>query len=130
MISDVSTAYIVYDGDCPFCSRYVRLVRLREAVGKVELIDARTPHPVVDWLRGQNFNLDEGMAFVQDGQVFFGDECIQRMALLSTPSGLLNGFNAWVFRSPRRARLFYPYLRAIRNGTLLLLGRSRLGLGP
>ena len=34
-------ASIVYDGDCPFCSRYVKLVRLREALGSVDLVNAR-----------------------------------------------------------------------------------------
>ena len=41
-------AWLVYDGDCPFCSAYVRFVRLRDAVGTVHLVDAREGGPVVD----------------------------------------------------------------------------------
>ena len=32
---------IIYDGHCPFCHEYVRLVRIRKVVGSVELIDLR-----------------------------------------------------------------------------------------
>jgi hypothetical protein len=33
-------ALIVYDGECILCQSYARLLRLRETVGKVELLDA------------------------------------------------------------------------------------------
>ena len=29
--------FIVYDGECPVCSNYTRLVHLREAVGQVTI---------------------------------------------------------------------------------------------
>ena len=31
---------VVYDGECPFCRNYVKLMWLRKAVGDVELVDA------------------------------------------------------------------------------------------
>ena len=33
---------IIYDGDCMLCHSYVRMVRLREAIGEVETLDARS----------------------------------------------------------------------------------------
>jgi hypothetical protein len=41
---------IVYDGECPFCRNYVRLMELRKVVGNVDLVNARTPHPAVSKL--------------------------------------------------------------------------------
>jgi predicted DCC family thiol-disulfide oxidoreductase YuxK len=38
---------IVYDGECPVCRKYVRLMGLRKAAGNVDLVNARTPHPAV-----------------------------------------------------------------------------------
>ena len=38
-------ARLIYDGACIFCDAYVRLLALREAVGPVELIDARSGDP-------------------------------------------------------------------------------------
>jgi predicted DCC family thiol-disulfide oxidoreductase YuxK len=120
-------AWIVYDGQCPFCSRYVALLRLRASLGQVRLIDARAGGPIVDELRRSGIDLDEGMVLKLDDRLYHGADCIHVLALLSTPSGLFNRVNAAVFRSPRAARLLYPALRAGRNTVLRLLGRSKLG---
>jgi predicted DCC family thiol-disulfide oxidoreductase YuxK len=119
--------YVVYDGECPFCSRYVRILRLRAAVGRIELVDARSDHPIVAFLRERQIDLNEGMAFVQNGQISYGDDCVHKMALLTTPSGVLNRLNAWIFRSATASRLLYPVLRCGRNMTLKLLGRRKIG---
>ncbi len=118
---------IVYDGDCPFCSAYVTMVRLRDAVGEVELLDARSGDPRVAALVDRGFDLDDGMALVQGEQVWFGSDCMNRLALLSTPSGLFNRINARIFASRRVSAALYPVLRFGRNVTLFLLGRRRIG---
>ena len=126
MASD-DTTYIVYDGECPFCSRYVKMVRLRDAVGTVELVDARRNYPVVAGRKAQGVNLDDGMALVRGDRVAHGDACIHEMALMTTPVGPFNRLNAAMFRSARTARLLYPVLRFGRNTALRLLGRGRIG---
>lgn len=120
---------IVYDGDCPFCSAYVRLVRLRETFGKVRLVDARSDDPIVDEIRAAQLNLDEGMVLKLGGALYHGDRCLHMVALMSTPSGLFNRVTKALFTSPRMARRLYPLLVAARNATLALLGRRRIGGG-
>jgi predicted DCC family thiol-disulfide oxidoreductase YuxK len=120
-------ATIVYDGECPFCSRYVKLLRLRESIGRVELVDARQGGPVVDAIRSAGLNLDEGMVLKMDGRLYHGADCIHRLALLSTPSGWFNSTSRAIFRSPTASRLLYPLLRAGRNAVLGVLGRKRMG---
>ena len=117
---------IVYDGQCPFCSRYVELVRLRQSLGQVRLINAREGGPLVDELQRAGVDMDEGMALKLDGRLYHGHECIHMLALLSTPSSAFNRLNAALFRSPRAARLLYPVLRTGRNAALRLLGRSKI----
>lgn len=119
---------IVYDGECPFCSAYVKMVRLREAAGPVRLVDARGDDPLVDEMRRRGFDLDQGMAMRIGDDYVHGDAVMQRIAMMSSASGALNRLHAWVFRDPRRARLLYPGLRACRNLTLRLLGRKPIGL--
>ena len=38
-------ADIVYDGQCPFCSTYVRFTRLREAIGPVTICGCKIQRP-------------------------------------------------------------------------------------
>lgn len=125
-MSTDQTTYVVYDGECPFCSRYVKMMRLREALGPIELIDARTSHPVVTMLNERKIDLDEGMALVQGDRISHGDECIHRLALMTTPSGAFNRINARIFRSAAASRILYPFLRSGRNLALKLLGRKKL----
>jgi predicted DCC family thiol-disulfide oxidoreductase YuxK len=119
-------ALIVYDGQCPFCSRYVRLVRLRRSLGEVQLVDARQGGPAVAELRAAGLDLDEGMALKLGGRWYHGEECVHMLALLSTPSTLFNKLNGTVFRSRTAARLLYPFLRSGRNLALKLLGRDKI----
>jgi predicted DCC family thiol-disulfide oxidoreductase YuxK len=119
------TAWVVYDGQCPFCSRYVSLLRLRDTLGQVQVVNAREGGPVVDEILAAGLDLDEGMVLKMDGRFYPGDECIHRLALLSSSSTLFNRFNRTIFRSPTLSRLLYPLLRSGRNGVLRLLGRSK-----
>ncbi len=114
---------IVYDGECPFCSRYTSLLKLRAAVGPVRLVDARHEDPAVDRVRAAGFDLNDGMAVIDGLAIHHGADCIHRLSLMSTGSGFFNRFNALVFRSSRLSRIMYPVLRFGRNSTLKLLGR-------
>ena len=119
-------SYIVYDGECPFCSQYVKLLRLRESVGPVELVSARENHPIVRYLEERGVVLDQDMAFVSGDQVYVGPDCVNRLALLSTSSGLFNFINAHTFSSPLLSRALYPMLRRGRWLALWALRRQRL----
>ena len=120
-------AWIVYDGDCPFCTRYARLVRLRESLGPLALVDARKGGPLVAEVRAAGLDLDEGMVLKLDGRLHHGAEALNLIALLSSPWGGFNRINRALFRSARMARLAYPALRAGRNAALRLLGRKKIG---
>ena len=119
---------IIYDGDCPFCSSYVRLLRLRETFGDVELINAREFPKLVEELAGHNMDLDEGMILVLNGEYFYGSECIHRLALLATPSNTFNKINQFIFQRRRLAAVLYPMLRAGRNLSLKILGVKKIQL--
>jgi predicted DCC family thiol-disulfide oxidoreductase YuxK len=119
---------IVYDGECPLCSAYVRMLRLRRAAGPVTLVDARDAgHPLVSRVRAEGLDLDRGMVVALGGRLHHGDAALTALALLTTPVGLFNRLTAWVFRSPTRARVLYPPMVAGRNLVLRLLGRRKIG---
>ncbi|WP_300972955.1 thiol-disulfide oxidoreductase DCC family protein [Sphingomonas sp. LHG3406-1] len=117
---------IVYDGDCVFCQNYVRFLRLRKAVGDVELLDARSGDPRLAAYWKAGYDLNEGMLFVHQGRVFYGAEAVHVLATLTGSHNWLNRLNARLFSSSRMARLLYPALKAGRRLTLLVRGRSEI----
>lgn len=115
--------FIVYDGECPFCSQYVKLVKLREAIGPVTLVNARDDHPAVRYLQEQGVDLNQEMALIMKGEHYTGPECMHRLALMSTDAGFFNALAARIFSNRGTAKTLYPALRAGRNLTLRLMGR-------
>jgi hypothetical protein len=124
-----SPALIIYDGDCIFCQNYVRLVRLRETVGKVELLNARADDPRIAGYQRQGYDLNEGMLFVWDGKVYYGSDAVHVLAGLSGDRGWFNHFNRTVFSSSVASKALYPLLKLGRRVTLFVRGK-RLIDGP
>jgi predicted DCC family thiol-disulfide oxidoreductase YuxK len=120
---------IIYDKQCPFCSRYVRLIRLRRSLGVVRLIDARDDSNLARELLLLGYNLDVGMLFVHEGQLFHGADAVHRIALLSTNHEFFNRLNAVIFRQPLAARCLYPLMKAGRWIALWVLGRGPIHNG-
>ena len=117
---------IVYDGDCPFCSAYVRMVRLRRTFGAIRLVDARSAEPIVSEIKAAGLDLDKGMVLFLNNERYHGAECIHRVALMSTSSGLFNRITKAIFTSPRLARWLYPVLVGGRNAVLFILRRRKI----
>lgn len=114
---------IYYDGDCPFCTRYVRFLRLQETAGPVKLIDLRNNDSEREELQMSGFNLDQGMVVDLNGDRIAGADAVNALALMSSPFDGINRINRLLFSSPTIAKLIYPLLRAGRWITLFLMGR-------
>ena len=85
-----SDNWLIYDGECPFCSQYVKLVRIREAVGGLKLLNARDGGPQYDEVLRAGLDLDEGMVLKLNDRLYHGDDCIHALAMLSEPKGFFN----------------------------------------
>lgn len=115
---------IIYDGECPFCSSYVAMTRLRDAAGPVELVDARSDDARVTAAIADGLDLDQGMIVLWQGRRFFGADAMHLMATLSGPGGAGNGLQRRLFASPRRTAMIYPLMAWGRRLYLRLTGRS------
>ena len=115
---------VVYDGECPFCTAYVRLLRLKEAVAPVTLVDARQRPEVIAEVKARGLDINKGMLAIYGSHLHAGGDAMTLLSLLSTRSGLLNGAMAWLFASPKRSAKLYPVLRSGRGLALRLLGRK------
>jgi len=121
-----SEAWIVYDGECPFCTNYVGLYRMRAQLGNVHLVNAHDDVPIVSEIRARGIDLNKGMVLKFADKFYHGDKCMHMLALLSSESNLVNKINKWIFSHQERARLLYPILVTGRNLTLRLLGRGKI----
>ncbi|HEU5048620.1 MAG TPA: DCC1-like thiol-disulfide oxidoreductase family protein [Rickettsiales bacterium] len=120
--------WFVYDGDCPICTTAAHALRIREAAGKLHLLNARTQasHPLMQEIHNQKLNLDEGMVIRIGENFYHGADALHIMALLGTNRGWFNRMNALLFRSKTTARLCYPSMRACRNLLLRLKGVHKI----
>ena len=117
---------LVYDQECPLCDSYCRMVRIRDTVGTLRLVNARDNSHVMREITLQGLDIDQGMALKVDDVLYYGADAICALSLLSSRSGAFNRLNHWIFRSGTRARLLYPVLRACRNLFLKVLGRTKI----
>lgn len=125
-MSDSHSFWLLYDKQCPFCRNYVRLLRIREDIGNLQVFDARTHPDLIKEAESQNLNIDEGLILKQGDQYYSGDQAMHILALMSTRSGVFNRINYWIFGSKPLATLLYPACRFGRNLTLKLLGIKKI----
>ena len=117
---------LVYDKECPVCDAYCRVVRIRESVGELRLMNARENTAVMGDITRQGFDIDQGMVLKVDGVLYYGADAIHALSLMSSASGAFNRINHWIFRSKSRSRLLYPLLRSGRNVLLKALRKTKI----
>jgi predicted DCC family thiol-disulfide oxidoreductase YuxK len=117
---------LIYDKECPACHFYCQIVRIRQSVGELVLIDAREHPEVLQDITAQGLDIDQGMVLKMDGQLYYGADAIHLLALLSGRSGVFNRLNYWLFSSKKVAAILYPILKSCRNVLLKILGKSKI----
>jgi len=114
---------LIYDESCFFCSNYIRLLKVKETIGNITLINARDREKV--WALGFKPNdLNEGIILILNEQSYMGADAVHHLALISTQNGLFNRINGLIFKSQWLSRLLYPVLKLGRRLYLFLTGRT------
>ena len=119
--------WLVYDGECPVCRTYCKYIRMREAVGNLQLVDARQPSAMMDEITAAGLDIDQGMVLKFKDKIYYGPDAIHILTLLSTPSGFFNRINYYFFSTKLGAKIFYPLGKAFRTVLLKLLGIRYIG---
>jgi predicted DCC family thiol-disulfide oxidoreductase YuxK len=117
---------LVYDKECPACNNYCRMVRIRESVGDLKLVDAREPSDVMGEITAAGLDIDQGMVLKMGDSLYYGSDAIHMLSLIGSRSGVFNRLNYWVFRSKTLSRILYPILRFFRNLLLKILGKTKI----
>jgi predicted DCC family thiol-disulfide oxidoreductase YuxK len=117
---------LIYDKECPACNAYCQIVRIRESVGDLKIIDAREKSDVLDEITDRGLDIDQGMVLKMGDQLYYGSNAIHALALISSRSGIFNRFNYWMFKSKLISSWLYPMLRFCRNLLLKILGKTKI----
>lgn len=120
------TLALVYDGECPVCSAYCRVVALRGLNSGFEIINARSEHALVRFLRDQDYDLDEGMVMIVGENIYHGSEAIRVLSSLTSKYSFANRLNHFIFRSRTVSAFLYPILKLGRRTLLILLRRKTI----
>lgn len=117
---------VVYDGECVFCNAYIRLMQLRQAVGRVVLIDARANAVAQTVMETVGLDLDEGMLVLYGGRTYYGGDALNILSLLADGTRTINNTMAAIFKRPKLSLALYPILKLGRRIALVLRGRGRI----
>ena len=117
---------LVYDRECPACNAYCQVVRIRESVGDLRIVDARENSKVMYEITAQGLDIDQGMVLKIGDQLYYGSDAIHLMALIGSRSGIFNRFNYWMFKSKTTSSILYPFLKLSRNLLLKILGKTKI----
>ena len=125
-MNTISPIVLVYDGDCPICSAYCKALAIRQLESRFEIVNARQYHPILENIKEMGLNLEEGFVLKIENEYFHGADAINRLALITTHSGLFNRLNYFIFKSAYLSKILYPFLRTGRSILLYLLGIKKL----
>lgn len=125
-MNSVREVLVVYDKQCPACDYYCNLVRIKESVGRLVLVDARKGGPVMDEITARGLDIDQGMVVKIGDELYYGPDAIHVLALMGTNRGFFNRVAYWSFRSRAVSRVVYPALKSCRNLLLKMLGKTKI----
>jgi predicted DCC family thiol-disulfide oxidoreductase YuxK len=117
---------LVYDRQCPACNAYCQVVRIRESVGDLRIVDARENSEVMNEITAQGLDIDQGLVLKMGDHLYYGSDAINTLVLIGSRSGMFNRFNYWIFKSKTTSSIFYPFLRFSRNLLLKILGKNKI----
>ncbi len=118
--------FLVYDKECPACDFYCKLVRIRESIGKLILVDARNPSSFMDEITAAGLDIDQGMVLILGDRMYYGADAIHTLAIMGTRSGAVNRLAYLFFKSRAASSVVYPVLRSCRNLLLKILRKTKI----
>lgn len=125
-MTQASDIFLVYDKQCPACDLYCSLVRIRESVGNLVLVDARYPSSLLGEITAAGLDVDQGMVLVVGHRMYYGADAIHAVSIMATRSGVFNRLTYWCFKFRVVSRVIYPVLRSGRNLLLKILRKTRV----
>lgn len=122
----VPQSYLLYDGECPICTRYIAWSALRRIRPDLMVIDARQAPEQVAALRAEGIEINDSMVLQLGALRLSGAQAFAAINQLNHQRpGFTGALLGWLGR-PAVAQRLYPLLALGRRLLLALLGRQKI----
>ena len=112
---------LYYDGDCPFCSRYADILRLRSCY-ELEVCNAREDQSYNVCKKG--IALDDGVILVVEQSCFQGVEALNMLLKICKYRGVFFSLHRIVFANAIIGNSVYWLFKLLRKVALYFKGKS------
>ena len=119
--------FVLYDGECPVCSAYVALAQLKRLRPDFQVLDARQQPELVSGLRRSGHDVNDGVVVQIGPRQYSGGAATRLISQLSSRHSLMRRAALYAIGGAPWSNALYPWLRAIRNLLLRVLGRPQIG---
>ena len=116
---------IYYDGDCPFCTKFVVLSKLKKEY-EVSINNLRDFPDKVKEFNKKSIDVNEGMIVILENEIYFGHQAVHLITILSDKKYFLSKIYKIFFSNLTFTKFLYPIMRLFRNITLKILGRKKI----
>ena len=103
---------LYYDGECPFCSRFARYLRIKECFD-LELVDAASDFSWKQLCPG--LDIDEGVILYDGSKCLQGEKALRKLYNTCPKKGLFWKIQRGVFDTPLLGRLVYALAKTLRK---------------
>ena len=117
---------LLYDGECPICSRYVLWTNIRNKNPGIALLDARQQPELVAALRTEGIEINNTMFLQVDGRRFVGAAAMAEISVYMPQNTLPQRILRSLTSSQLLFQTIYPGLVLGRKLLLALLRRRQI----
>ena len=130
MLNNIDTLkcgeFLLYDGECPVCSRYVLWTNIRNKNPDIALLDARQQPELVAALRTEGIEINNTMFLQVDGRRFVGAAAMAKISVYMPQNTLPQRILRSLTSSQLLFQTIYPGLGLGRKLLLALLRRRQI----
>ena len=118
--------FVLYDGECPVCGAYIALAQLRTLRPDLQVLDARKEPALVAALRADGYDVNDSILVRLGAQVYRGGAATRLISELGSENPFVRRAALYAIGGAPWSNALYPWLRAMRNGLLRIMGRGKI----
>ena len=114
----------IYDGECPFCNHFAKLLEIKSSIPSLQIINGRENLEQLTELYKKGYDLNKGAILIRNGKIKHGADAISLICSeLNEPNDSLLKLLRIIFTSNKRSKVLFPFLLWARRFLLTLRGK-------